>query len=264
MSLYSVKMRASKDNKHISGAENIVLEEDLNEAISLLVKRAMIHTKGKSDYINLKIEAIKEEELEYITPLKVTTVEVDNHIDGLNAMKKVMIDLGIDGYKCDKIVDMLNNMNNMRGAILLDVNTLERLEPNKERGIRATYMDFESSNLNHLTKDKKYNSHFIEALALATKVINAPNIIGEICYSDDPNYTAGYIASRKYGYIRFPHLKEYGKINGGRIFLYESSNKSRKDVDSCIEYIEKTKVLIKKDINFNDNVRYKKIVGNID
>ncbi|MEG1312365.1 MAG: 6-carboxyhexanoate--CoA ligase, partial [Romboutsia sp.] len=86
----------------------------------------------------------------------------------------------------------------------------------------------------------------------------------EICYSDDPNYTAGYIASKKYGYIRFPHLKEYGKTNGGRIFLYESSNKSRKDIDRCIEYIEKRKVVIKKDIKFNNNITYKKFVHNID
>lgn len=41
----------------------------------------------------------------------------------------------------NKIVGKLKETYNMRGAMLLDVDTLDRLEPDKERGIRATYMD---------------------------------------------------------------------------------------------------------------------------
>lgn len=258
MSLYSIKMRSSKDYEHISGAENIVKEQDLEKAVGLLVKRALNHSKGKSDFINIKIEKIKQQELEVLEPLEVITVDVKNHIEGMDCIKIVLKKLGIDEEKVNKILSMFSETFNMRGAMLLDINTLERLEYDKKRGIRATYMDFEGSKLNHLTKDTKHNSHFIEALALATKVANSPGIIGEICYSDDPNYTAGYIASKKYGYIRFPYLKQMGDTTGGRIFLYDSSNDD--DVSKCIDYIENAKVVIKDMINIQDSKSYQEVL----
>lgn len=262
MGLYSIKMRASKEEEHISGAENIVEEANLQKSVSLLIKRAMMHTKGKSDFINIKIEEIDEEKLELLKPLEVTTVEVENHIQGISSLKVMLNKLGIDKEKSNQVVDMLESTYNMRGAILLDINTLERLEHDKNRGIRATYMDFEGGKLNHLTKDTKHNSHFIEALALATKVSNAPNIIGEICYSDDPNYTAGYISSKKYGYIRFPYLKELGSTKGGRIFLYDSTDEDLNNIDRCIDYIENTKVIIKNEIKINKPIFYDDILDN--
>lgn len=209
MGLYSIKMRSSKCDNHISGAENIVDEHDLEEAVGLLVKRALSHSKGKADFINIKIEELGKEEIEYIDPLPVTTVEVSNHTEGLECAKIVLTNLGIDLNTSLQIIDLIKDTKNMRGAMILDINNLKRLEEDKNRGIRATYMDFEGSKLNHLSKDIKFNSHFIEALALASKVANSPNIVGEICYSDDPNYTAGYVASKKYGYIRFTHLKTW-------------------------------------------------------
>jgi len=258
MALYSVKMRSSKEDNHISGSENIVKENDLEKTVGLLVKRALSHSKGSSDFINIKIEELKKDDIELITPLEVTTIDVENYEQGLNAVKLVLVNLGIDNKKADKILKLLINTKDMRGAILLDINTMERLEYDINRGIRATYMDFENSNLSHLSKEKEYNSHFIEALALASKVINCPYIIGEVCYSDDPDYTAGYIASKKYGYMRFPHLKELGDTSGGRVFLYDSCIDN---VDKCIDYIENKKVLIKNDINFNKNILYKDFIN---
>lgn len=258
-------MRAAKDEEHISGAENIVEENDLEKAVSLLVKRALTHTKGKSDFINIKIEEIEENTLEILKPLEVTTVDVKDHIEGMECVEVILNQLGIDEEKVNKILNMFNKTFNMRGAMLLDINTLERLEYDKQRGIRATYMDFEGSKLNHLTKDTKHNAHFIEALALATKVANAPNIIGEICYSDDPHYTAGYIASKKYGYIRFPYLKQLGDNKGGRIFLYDSSNENgnerENDILKCIDYIENSKVIIRDEIKINNSKEYKEVLS---
>lgn len=258
MTLYSIKMRSSKEEIHISGAESIVKQNDLEKAVNLLVKRALSHSKGSADFINIKVEELKEEDIETIKPLEVTTIDVEEYKQGLNAVKLVLGKLGIDGEKASKILKLLTNMKDMRGAVLLDINSMERLEYDKNRGIRATYMDFEGSKLNHLIKEKAYNAHFIEALALATKVINCPYIIGEICYSDDPDYTAGYIASKKYGYIRFPHLKKLGKTNGGRIFLYDSSIDN---LDKCIDYIENKKIFIKNDIIFNENIPYEKFIN---
>ena len=60
MNLYSIKMRGSKEHNHISGAESIVSEKDLQNAVSVLIKRALTHSKGKSDFINIKIEEVKK------------------------------------------------------------------------------------------------------------------------------------------------------------------------------------------------------------
>jgi 6-carboxyhexanoate--CoA ligase len=263
MNLYSIKMRASKNidkkQNHISGAENIVREENLEKAVSLLLKRALTHTKGKSDFINIKVEKLNKKELIYIEPLPVTTIDVKNHIEGFKAIKKILIDIGIDENKSKYIIKLLKESSNMRGAILLDINTLKRLEKDKERGIRATYMDFEDNDIDSLTKQNKQNTHFLEAIALASKVVSCKEIIGEICYSDDPNYTAGYVASKSYGYVRFTHLKELGSNKGGRVFLYDSS---KENIDKCINYIQNEKVVIKNNIIKNETISYEDFINN--
>lgn len=258
MALHSIKMRSSKDNKHISGAESIVDEDNLETAVSRLIKRALTHSKGKAENINIKIEKLDEEKIIFLEPLKVTTVEVENTIQGFKCVKYLLNKLGIDDEKSNKILKIFKQASCMRGAILLDINTLERLEPDKDRGIRATYMDFENSNTDRLTKESGQNTHFIEALALATKVINCPYIIGEICYSDDPNYTAGYISSKKYGYVRILHLKEFGDESGGRIFLYDSS---LDNVQDCIDYIEKSKTIIRNNISQQTYMTYEEFLN---
>ena len=258
MALHSIKMRSSKDNKHISGAESIVDEDNLETAVSRLIKRALTHSKGKAENINIKIEKLDEEKIIFLEPLKVTTVEVENTIQGFKCVKYLLNKLGIDDEKSNKILKIFKQASCMRGAILLDINTLERLEPDKDRGIRATYMDFENSNTDRLTKESGQNTHFIEALALATKVINCPYIIGEICYSDDPNYTAGYISSKKYGYVRIPHLKEIGDARGGKIFLYDSS---LDNVQDCIDYIEKSKTIIRNNISQQTYMTYEEFLN---
>lgn len=258
MALHSIKMRSSKDNKHISGAESIVDEDNLETAVSRLIKRALTHSKGKAENINIKIEKLDEEKITFLDPLKVTTVEVENATQGFKCVKYLLNKLGIDDEKSNKILKIFKQASCMRGAILLDINTLERLEPDKERGIRATYMDFENSNIDRLTKESGQNTHFIEALALATKVINCPYIIGEICYSDDSNYTAGYISSKKYGYVRFPYLKELGDESGGRIFLYDSA---LENVQSCIDYIEQSKAIIRNSISQQIYMTYEEFLN---
>ena len=124
----------------------------------------------------------------------------------------------------------------MRGAMLYDVATGKRLEPDFERGVRATYMDA----LHSSVVDSKKN-HFNEAIVLATKVANAPGMVAELCISDDPEYVTGYVASKELGYVRIMKMKEMNDENGGRIFLFDSR---KAKVEECIEYLQKKKVLV--------------------
>lgn len=249
MDLYSVKMRASKDELHISGAENIICAKKIDSVVAALVKRAMNHSKGSSNFINLKIEKI--EAVEFLDPLKVTTINVENKEEGFRGIKKILELCGVKSDIVNCCVDTLCSIKDMRGAVILDIHTLERLEPDKKRGVRVTYMDLENRSADGLLKSQKYNTHFIEALVLATKVLKCPSIIAELCYSDDPDYTAGYVATKEMGYTRFDHLKEKGSEFGGRVFLFDSSKGSLED---CIYYLENEKIIVKDDIKINDSI----------
>ena len=85
-------------------------------------------------------------------------------------------------------------------------------------------------------------NHFREAIVLATKVVNAPGIIAELCLSDDPDYLVGYLASLKHGYVRLMPMKEMGNPHGGRVFIFDSTKAKAED---AINYLEKQRVLVR-------------------
>ena len=237
--IYSIKMRASRKEAekelHISGAEKIVPEDRLEVCCNQLLCRALKHAKGEPDSINIKIERVPAKELSYLDALPVTRYDVNSAEEGIGKLRELLVQSGLE--KADEILDMLNETYAMRGAMLLDVDSLERLEPRHDRGIRATYMDMAEEG-----DDRSEKNPFKEALVLATKVCSHPNIVGEICISDDPDYVTGYFASKELGYVRITKLKEMGSLNGGRIFLFQGT---REEAAACIQYLEKQKVLVR-------------------
>ena len=70
---------------------------------------------------------------------------------------------------------------------------------------------FKSTGLNNTTVK--------EAIILASKVAACRQVTAELCISDDPGYTTGYISSKKYGYVRIPHIKKKGEKNGRKGLL---------------------------------------------
>ena len=64
MPKYSSKMRASKQGKHVSGAERIVPQELITATIGALSERALHHGLGRADFINIKMEEVHPEELQ--------------------------------------------------------------------------------------------------------------------------------------------------------------------------------------------------------
>jgi 6-carboxyhexanoate--CoA ligase len=73
-------------------------------------------------------------------------------------------------------------------------------------------------------------------------------VLGELCISDDPNYTTGYVATRTHGYIRLPRIKKRGVPFGGRAFFITGG-----EVKDLIKYLQITPVLIS-DIKLCDGV----------
>ena len=202
-----------------------------------LLNRALYHSKGNVDSVNIKVEKVDEDNILYLDALPVSTINVPNYEQGIRKIVDILKRMGLDNPA--EILGKIKETYQMRGAMLLDVDTLERLEPDQDRGVRATYMDEENPSV---LESKDTKNYYKEAIVLATKVVNAPNIIGEICISDDPDYVTGYVASKAIGYVRITKLKELGSPQGGRIFLYRGE---RSKVQDCIEYLAKQKVIVR-------------------
>ena len=242
MDYYSLKMRASQHvgegenshEQHISGAERIVGRDSVEAVCAAMVRRAMNHSKGDPDFINVKIEKVHESDIQVLKSLPVTRVDVESWQEGLEKAFELVGEAAA-GIR-EKLPELLRETFPMRGAMLYDIATGNRLEPDHERGVRATYMD-----ALHSSEVDGCKNHFNEAIVLATKVANAPGMVAEFCVSDDPNYVTGYVASKELGYVRIMKMKEMGNENGGRIFLFDSRKAS---AEECIEYLQKKKVLV--------------------
>lgn len=234
-SLYSVKMRASRGGVHVSGAEKIVPVGSVPKVAALLAARALAHPKGVPDFLNVKVEA-EPREIARIPALAVTTHVTSSAEEGRRLACDLLAAAGI--VRSSEIFARFSESHSLRGAMLIDVDTLERLDPDTDRGVRATYMDDASSLEKGLAAVK---NHYAEAIVLATKVQSAPGIVGEICVSDDPDYVTGYVATRELGYRRITVIKEKGDPNGGRIFLYRGP---REQVAETIRFLERTPVLV--------------------
>jgi 6-carboxyhexanoate--CoA ligase len=262
--MYNVRMRATREEKHISGAERIIEENDISSAACSLLERALSHEKGKADFINISVEAIKIP-IRHLISLPVILVPNTNVEAGKRTAKKILAFLGIPDSCIGKAFSLLEkgpaDGDSMRGAIVMDMNG-ERLEPDKHRGIRVSRMDIARDAAKELesslaAKDMdQYFTHISEALVLATKVASLEGNVAELCWSDDPSYTTGYVSSNQLGYIRIPHLKNEGDPRGGRVFFVNNI-----DLPEYSEDMEKTPVLIYKFTGLKEISDIDEIIG---
>ena len=250
--LFCVKMRASAGGVHVSGAERIVPAADVPGVAAALAARAIAHPKGTPDDIRIRVEPAGDPLL--IPALPVATERTATAAEGLTRAAGLLAEDGVT--RVPEIMTLFRETYTMRGAMLLDADTLERLEPDHDRGVRATRMDAAGSHSGPQaagsTCDAKTSAlssirgadrkdHFSEAVVLASKVQSAPGIIAEICVSDDPDYVTGYVASKTLGYRRITTMKEKGDPFGGRIFLFRGP---RSLVPDCIRFLQERSVLV--------------------
>ncbi|QMV84895.1 6-carboxyhexanoate--CoA ligase [Corynebacterium hindlerae] len=224
MSLYSIKMRASRAGAHISGAERIVPQADIATEVSALTERALTHPHGVPDSVNIKTTLLTEE----IT--RVPALQVVEVPQSQTFIPDFLREHGLS----EAAHELLYTVTGLRGAMLIDAHTGERLDPNEDRGVRVTNMDHVVSSV------REGKQHFAEAMALASKVNFHPNIVAELCISDDPNYTTGYVAHEG-TYYRLANCKEPGATIGTRVFLY---NGPQEEIADTIDYLEHTPVLV--------------------
>lgn len=246
--LYSVRMRAAKGGdhmlggRHISGAERLVAPSELASVAAAMLERARTHSRGAADFIQLTVEEIGQVSIKTLSLLPIMTIDVADATHGRREALKALVAAGVDGRAATRGLEALGDLpDSMRGAMVLSARTGERLDAAGKRGLRVSRMDAAdpAALAAELSRLALIGTHAREAVVLATKVAAAPGLVAELCWSDDPEYTAGYVASR-HGYCRFPHLKEFGNPVGGRVFFVEPSC----DLAALTDYLERQPVLI--------------------
>ncbi len=247
--LYSIRMRASASARHLSGAERLVRRERVESIVQELVSRAL--SRGvEPDQVVVTVESVKDAHVQELRSLDLTATAEPGVTDCRLAAAALLRSAGIPFPAIEAAYRHLDagassSGRNMRGAMIMDAATGERLEPDHERGVRVSRFDWSDTASADIDRELACIglTHFRtkEALALATKVAHAPGIIAELCWSDDGDYTAGYVASRAAGYVRFPHMKKEGLARGGRAFFVRHGGFDR---DAFLSYLQHEPMLI--------------------
>ena len=235
-------MRASRKGKHVSGQERIVKGNELERVILELHRRP----KDEWDFQTLKVEKLKEppEILERALPIKeyrFSCVPLTwNFVVGL-LESSLGIKREITKPLFAKLLGGLSPKGgNLKGALLVDLRTGEILNPIPEKGIRTILFDWlDRDRIKEELLKRGYTLRTLDALALATKNIFC-GVEAEVCLSDDPSYTVGYVATQKEGYIRLSPVKEKGNPFGGRIYFLKKEN-----LNKTLECLRKKAILIK-------------------
>lgn len=231
---FSVRMRASLQQKHISGGEALVVKSAIAETVSALQQRAFSHSRGVPDTCHITVEAVT-------TPLvDVPLLAITDQAQPLQAMNTFIRQQGISDAAFTHAVALLRAPEQMRGAALIDAVTGERIDALDCRGVRVSRMTYDPSTLQAWrNKHAAYQGARIEeALLLASKVASASGIVGELCMSDDPEYTTGYFASAQSGYTRIHQMKPLGSECGGRVFFTQPDV----SLQEVIHYLQRTPV----------------------
>ncbi len=238
-------MRASKKRSqnlknneiHISGAEGIYEDTEIFKILKAYVERAFNHSRGRPDKIVITIEGLGQKP-ENICLLPLKTIICESPLNAEQIITDMLYGLGISKKAIRNAFRVLRAKQTMRGAAIVAQKSGLRLEPDRKRGVRVSRLGIERLSERKLVKSLSRmgldSTTVKEALILASKVASQPDIVAEVCISDDPDYTTGYVASRDIGYIRIPNIKRHGEMNGGRVFFVREGA----DINKVIDYLQ--------------------------
>lgn len=227
---------------HISGAEGLYSASDIQKVVRQYLERATNHPKGRADKIVTTVEEVRQMPV-MISALPVATVKCQSQAEAKDIVMTLLKSSGISGTSVRTALTVIKR-GSMRGAALITSEKARRLDPDRQRGIRVSRLGIRKQAGRLLSL--KLSRHGIntdtvkEALILASKVMSHGDVMAELCISDDPDYTTGYISSGIYGYIRIPNIKKEGEKTGGRIFFLKEDT----DVATLTSYLEKIPVII--------------------
>lgn len=246
--LYSIRMRAEHGGAHCSGAERIAAAGDLPALAAELVARALGAGSAPPDRICCTVDRLAEEILHRQLP-DVQTFAVPDWTTGRACARALLLRAGVAPVVIDAAMSELAagpapGGQVMRGAMIIDALTGLRLEADPARGVRVSRMDLASEARQAIRAELAGaglgHHRVVEALTLAGKVLAAPGIVAELCWSDDPGYLSGYVADPHHGYQRITRLKAAGDVFGGRALFVRTSGWK---LAAFVAYLERQAVL---------------------
>lgn len=223
--MYSIKMRASNEDIHISGAETMCEFDDLENYLKKYFNKAFYHENETIDFLNLKIEKVKEP-IQILRALSVIK-DLDDTLE--HTLEQLAKQTGVSEYALNKGFEYIKNDINYSGAIILSARTGHRLDNTGKRGIRVSNLAFKTCKRNG-----EISERVKDARALATCMNTFEGVKAELCVSDDLNYTTGYYASSKLGYHRIFNIKKKATRQGGRIIFVDDHI----DLNQYITFLE--------------------------
>ena len=235
--------RLEKRNEiHISGAEGIFEDSDISKMGRTFIDRALSHSRGTPDKIIITIEEISERPASALL-LPVRTFECSSPEDAWSFIAAHLSGLGVSSRALRSALKVLKSNKTMRGASLVSALSGRRMEPNRMRGVRVSRLGIDAESEKKLARRLSRlhinNITVKEALILASKVASCTDIVAEVCFSDDPDYTTGYLASRSSGYLRTTNVKLKGEMHGGRVFFVNEDS----DPGKIIAWLERKPVI---------------------
>lgn len=252
--VFSIRMRAAqggaheKGGRHISGAERLVGEDALSRTAGEMVERALHHSKGRADFIRITMEEVDPASTKEIEPPAIREYEGKTMEETREKGLAVLAAHGVNRTAAEKALQALLSLDvSMRGAMAVSAETGERMDSLGDRGIRVTRMGFrdKAEAARVLVSHGYEGMHIREALVLAGKVLSCEDVLGELCISDDPEYTTGYVSYRDESgipvYCRLEPLKPAGCALGGRVFFL----KDGADPEKVRAYLEETTVFVR-------------------
>ncbi len=247
--LYSIRMHASSDKGHLCGTERVVPKELLHVISAGMVDRAMKREEDGLVSVSIRVDAVEFGSIRKISLLPIQTLSTEDPKRAEEEALRLLTSAGVSRYAARMALKAIASGpspegGNMRGSMILHAERGDRLEPDPERGVRVSRMDLTAEAREDLWRllDKRNMRHprVLEAVVLASKVAAVTGIIAEVCRSDDPDYTTGYVASPRFGYVRIPNMKQSGDSMGGRALFV-----ANKDfLQTLIDELERTPYLI--------------------
>ncbi|MBF0606125.1 MAG: 6-carboxyhexanoate--CoA ligase [Candidatus Magnetobacterium sp. LHC-1] len=223
--LYSIRMRAQANQLHISGAEDICSEDALHQQAADLVMRALKHSRGKPDGITINVDRL-EVPPRMISSLPVVTCVVEDADQAQYTLRRLLQATGLADGTITQALHLIRCNEPVPGARVLDARSGRPLEPDPHKGIRVSRLGITQQAreqlLAYLHADDNISGlwpRVIEAVVLASKVVSDRAVVAELCIPDNPDYTTGYVASERLGYVRIAHIKHMGDNVGGRVFF---------------------------------------------
>ncbi|MDR2432534.1 MAG: 6-carboxyhexanoate--CoA ligase [Puniceicoccales bacterium] len=247
--LFSVRMRAAtngsneNERQHLSGCERLVSGDQMVTVVQNLLQRILTHTRGKADTINIQIDKMDKATIHLIPALKIESLEFATVKQAHGSAIASLVEFGVSKTAARKGVELIKNLSaSMRGGMVLDAITGERIDSFGVRGVRLSHMDCENESafLSSLAESGVGGEKVREAMILASKAAFAKDYMAELCWSDDPHYVTGYVASKEI-YRRLSPMKLKEDNIGGRVFFV----KPNADLDDLIDFFEHQPVLVK-------------------